>query len=695
MKNNRRPEREPRAAGELSGRRILLGVTGGIAAYKAVELARLLMQSGAKVQVIMTAAATKFVVPLTFETVTGRSVFVEMFPDHGKESPWHTELSSWAELIVVAPATADHIGRIACGLGDDLLTTTLLAYERRRVICPSMNPRMWANPAVQENLNTLRRRGFRVINPEEGEMARPGEDPGLGRLAEPETIYAELRHLLSAPQDLRGVRVLVTAGRTEESWDPVRVLTNRASGRMGFALAEEARERGADVSLVAGPTDVTPPTGVRLTRITTARQMAEAVKRDFHQCNILLMSAAVSDYTFENTAQNKIKKGDPDPEIHLVPTEDILRGISQNKGSRVIVGFALETENVLDNALRKLREKHLDIVVANNPLAKGSGFQVETNQVFIIHRSGNVQDLPLQSKREIAREILNAVMEIYRNPLPEPDVEPELDLDIEPELDDEIIEDTHGLVRFEGLDLEDAADERQKSQPKSGKGQGKQKPKEQHKQPKPQPKAQAKPQPPQQQKPQQPTKPQPQQQPKPQPRPQSKPEPVELKNGHTPPAPVVTPPQVQPATPPTAAQIAAGQAAKKKSRRGGRRERLRRERQAQRAANQSGMPFVNDAPVVTHAAPVEAVAKPQGAMAEQQPAKAAKKSRGRDKPKAEPKPVESVAAAPVVEKPEAPKKAAKKKAEKTPAEAKAAKPKAPKKAVKKSAKKPTETEPVA
>ncbi|MBL0060590.1 MAG: bifunctional phosphopantothenoylcysteine decarboxylase/phosphopantothenate--cysteine ligase CoaBC [bacterium] len=359
MKSNRRPDRDARPAGDLGGRRILLGVTGGIAAYKAVEVARLFMQAGAKVQVVMTAAATNFVAPLTFETVTGRSVYVEMFPERGKESPWHTELSSWAEVVVVAPATADHIGRIACGLGDDLLTTTLLAYERRKVVCPSMNPRMWANPAVQENLNTLRKRGYRIIPPEIGDMARPGEEQGMGRLAEPETIYGEVHHLLSAPQDLRGVKVLVTGGRTEESWDPVRVLTNRASGRMGFALAEEARERGADVSLISGPSEVIPPSGVRLTRITTARQMAEAVKREFGYCNILLMSAAVSDYTFDHTAKNKIKKGDPDPEINLIPTEDILKGISQNKGNRVIVGFALETENVLDNALRKIARRSI------------------------------------------------------------------------------------------------------------------------------------------------------------------------------------------------------------------------------------------------------------------------------------------------------------------------------------------------
>ena len=404
---------------DLYGRKVLLGVCGGIAAYKAVELTRLLIKAGARVQVVMTDAATKFVAPLTFEAVTGRHVFVEMFPSAGEFSPWHTELATWADLAVVAPATANHLARLSAGLADDLLSTLMLTLERPRILCPAMNPRMWANPATQDNLATLKRRGYRVIMPEEGQMARPGEDDGVGRLAEPDMIFREVSHVLSAPQDMRGVRVLVTAGRTEEFWDPVRMLTNRATGRMGFALAEEARERGADVLLIHGPTDVIPPTGVRIRKITTAQEMANAVKQEFTQANIVLMSAAVADYTFPETIRQKIKKGDPQPEVHLVPTEDILKSVAGSKGNRIIVGFALETENVLDNALKKLREKHLDLVVANNPLVEGAGFAGETNQVLLIHRNGRVVDLPLQSKREIAREILNAVINSYRHPEPE------------------------------------------------------------------------------------------------------------------------------------------------------------------------------------------------------------------------------------------------------------------------------------
>jgi len=424
MKSDR-PYGGGKSGQELNGRKILLGVCGGIAAYKAVELCRLFIKAGARVQVVMTRAGTKFVTPLTFETITGRHVFVEMFPDPGEFSPWHTEIATWPDVAVIAPATANHLARLAAGLADDLLTTTLLTLERPRVLCPSMNYRMWQNPATQHNLNVLRARGYRFILPEEGGMARPGEGEGIGRLAEPATIFHEIVHLLSAPQDLRGVRVLVTAGRTEESWDPVRVLTNRASGRMGFALAEEARERGADVVLVHGPTDVIPPAGVRIRSVVTASEMAAAVKQEFPQSNIVLMAAAVADYTFSATADHKIKKGDPAAEVKLVATEDILRGLSGQKGNRVIVGFALETENLLENALRKLRDKHLDIVVANNPLSPGSGFAGDTNQVLLIHRSGQVTELPLQSKREVARVILDAVIRMHRHPEPEPDIEEE------------------------------------------------------------------------------------------------------------------------------------------------------------------------------------------------------------------------------------------------------------------------------
>lgn len=425
MRSNRSPDSFKDGGGRLAGRKILLGVCGGIAAYKAVELARQFVKNGARVQVIMTKAATEFVTPLTFEAVTGRNVFIEMFPPHGTLTPWHTELSTWADLVIVAPATANHMARLAAGLADDLLSTILLTVERPKFLAPAMNPRMWSNPATQDNLQTLKRRGYRIIMPALGQMARPGEDDGIGRLAEPESIYKELLHFLSAPRDMHGLHVLVTAGRTEESWDPVRILTNRATGKMGFALAEEARERGADVVLIHGPTQQFPPAGVRVIAVHTAAEMAAAVKREVGTANVVLMNAAVSDYTFGTQAPQKIKKSGRASKVKLVPTEDILKSIADVKGERVVVGFALETENVLENALQKLREKKLDLVVANNPLHPGSGFATDTNQALLIHRSGKVTDIPLQSKREMAREVLNAVLERIHRPEPEPDLDAE------------------------------------------------------------------------------------------------------------------------------------------------------------------------------------------------------------------------------------------------------------------------------
>jgi phosphopantothenoylcysteine decarboxylase / phosphopantothenate---cysteine ligase len=640
MKGNRPPYPQPGPRPdrqELAGRKILLGVTGGIAAYKAVELARLFIKEGARVQVVMTREAVQFVTPLTFEAITARAVFVEMFPEHGTASPWHTEIATWCDLAIIAPATANCMAKLAAGICDDLLTTLMLTIERPRVLCPAMNTRMWANPATQDNLATLKRRGHRVIMPETGQMARPGEDDGTGRLAEPESIYREIKHVLSAPQDLRGVRVLVTAGRTEESWDPVRVLTNRASGRMGFALAEEARERGADVMLIHGPTDVIPPTGVRIRKITTASEMAQAVKQEFPHANILLMNAAVADYTFESTAQHKIKKGQLDSDLKLIATEDILRTLAGMKGNRVIVGFALETENVLENALRKLREKHLDIVVANNPLEQGSGFAGETNQVMIIHRSGRVSDLPLQSKREIAREILNAVITLYRHPEPEPEVEPEVELEAD-EFDDEPdLLDTDELEleigdeppvqlappqqQRDDLDRHDTRSSRRRKRKRRGGGGGTEAPRP----PQPSPVAAMVPPPPVVV--------------------ESKPEPVAavVTNG----ANTLTP---------KPADVAAQQAEKKgKTRRGGRRQRERQARIAARQAQGSQQSEMKMEPTVGEAAPPPRAAQTVPAPAPTESAAKAKPKRART-PKAEtaPKPEKPVKAAKTEAKPKKP-----------------------------------------
>lgn len=403
---------------DLSGHRLLLGITGGIAAYKSAYLCRLFIKAGAEVQTVMTSAATKFVTPLTFETLTARPVYTELFPERREPPPWHTELATWAELALVSPATANHIAKLAAGLADDLLTTTMLTFEQARVLVPAMNYRMWANSATQTNLKTLRERGYYILEPTAGQMARPGEEAGIGRMQEPDEIFREVARLLTVPRDLRGVRVLVTAGRTEETWDPVRVLTNRSTGRMGFALAEEARERGAAVVVVHGPTEVVPPTGVRLHAVVSAAQMAQVVKEEAKDADIVLMAAAVSDYSFAQTSPKKIRKSEPLLSVTLNRTEDILAHLPRGNSKQIVVGFALETENLLDNALKKLRAKNLDLVVANNPLQEGSGFGAVTNEVILINRNGDVEGLPLLSKREVARVILDRVAHLWRERAP-------------------------------------------------------------------------------------------------------------------------------------------------------------------------------------------------------------------------------------------------------------------------------------
>jgi len=405
-------------ATDLRNHRVLLGITGGIAAYKSAYLCRLFVKAGAEVQVVMTSAATKFVTPLTFETLTGRPVFTEMFPERRELSPWHTELATWAQLALVAPATANHVAKLAAGLADDLLTTIMLTFERTRVLAPAMNYRMWANAATQQNLRTLRARGYHIMEPAEGEMARPGEEAGMGRMREPEELFREVAQLLTTPRDLQGVRILVTAGRTEEAWDPVRILTNRSTGRMGFALAEEARERGAQVVLVHGPTEVLPPTGMQLHPVINSAQMAQIVKEEARTADIILMAAAVSDYHFANVSPEKIKKEQPSLLVNLKQTEDILANLPRTNSKQVVVGFALETENLLENALRKLQTKRLDLVIANNPLREGSGFGTETNEVMLISREGEVESLPLLSKREVAREILGRVARLWHEGAP-------------------------------------------------------------------------------------------------------------------------------------------------------------------------------------------------------------------------------------------------------------------------------------
>ncbi|MBC7357570.1 MAG: bifunctional phosphopantothenoylcysteine decarboxylase/phosphopantothenate--cysteine ligase CoaBC [Desulfacinum sp.] len=396
----------------LRGKSILLGVTGGIAAYKAAELVRLLDKQGAVVQVVMTAAARQFITPLTLQALSGRPVLTDLF-DLGMESRiGHIQAAREADLILVAPATANVLAKMAHGLADDYLTTVLLAATAPVIVCPAMNHVMYAHPATRENLARLQERGVHVVEPQAGELAC-GEE-GKGRLAELSLIVETAVRVLT-PKDLQGKRVLVTAGPTWEPFDPVRFITNPSSGKMGFALAVEASRRGAHVDLVTGPTHLPDPPFLTTHRVKTAREMDTAVCGLAAAADVIVMSAAVSDYRPEEEAPQKLKKSDRDLTIRLVRTPDILAGVgAAKKPGQVVVGFAAETENLLENASEKLRKKNLDFIVANDLTQPGSGFRCDTNQVKILDRAGNVEALPCLSKEEVARRILDRIATLMK-----------------------------------------------------------------------------------------------------------------------------------------------------------------------------------------------------------------------------------------------------------------------------------------
>jgi phosphopantothenoylcysteine decarboxylase/phosphopantothenate--cysteine ligase len=413
----------------LTGREILLGVSGGIAAYKAAELLRLLRKAGAGVTVSMTRAATRFVAPLTFQTLSGRKVLLDLFDDPGAgRSPFapeeetegavvdHIDLVRRADLAVVAPATANLLGKVASGIGDDALTTLLLASGTRVLFAPAMNHRMWDHPSVRANVAALRERGFRFVEPGAGYQAC-GET-GVGRMAEPGEIFERVVALVAHARSLAGLRVLVTAGRTEEPLDPVRFLSNRSSGRMGIAVAEVARDRGADVVLVAGPTSAPLPGGIETVRVRTAAEMGEAVRRTGPGRDVIVMVAAVSDWRPADPAPGKMKRAEGERTIRLEPTADILAGLGREKGGRILVGFALETGDGRANARRKLLEKNLDLVVLNDPGVPGAGFEVETNVVTILRADGSERDLPLRSKRAVAEALWDEIAALSSKPRP-------------------------------------------------------------------------------------------------------------------------------------------------------------------------------------------------------------------------------------------------------------------------------------
>jgi len=390
----------------LEGKTIVLGVSGGIAAYKAADICRLLVQGGAKVQVVMTASAGEFITPLTFATLTGQPALTATFGDGSGKPLTHINLANKADLFLVAPATANILAKLAMGLADDLLSTTALAVSCPTLVAPAMNVNMYSKAVVQENLATLRRRGWGIIEPEEGFLACGAR--GKGRLAGLEVIVSACRRALT-PQDFQDQVVLVTAGGTREPLDPVRYLGNYSSGKMGYAVARAAWERGARVTLISA-SQLPPPPGVELIPVQTAAEMLAALEERFSEADIVLKAAAVADFRPRVVADQKIKKGTQEkPVIKLELTVDILAALGQLKEKQLLIGFAAETEELLKNARKKLQDKNLDLIVANDITRAGAGFGSDTNIVTLIYPDGRTQELPRLTKIEVAHRILDAI----------------------------------------------------------------------------------------------------------------------------------------------------------------------------------------------------------------------------------------------------------------------------------------------
>jgi len=387
---------------------IVVGVTGGIACYKAVELVRLLVKAGHRVQVVMTHGAMEFVTPLTFQTLCGNPVASATFNLTQESEIGHINLADSADLFVIAPATANIIGKIANGIADDLLTTVIMATQAPVLIAPAMNIHMFENPILQENLRKLSRVGYHLLEPAAGFLACGYE--GKGRLPDAGTIAEEVERLLRK-KDLAGERVLITAGPSREPLDPVRYLSNRSSGKMGYALARAAARRGAEVVLVSGPTALECPSGVRRIAVTTAAEMRDVVVQEFATASVVVMAAAVADYRPVVVADKKIKRGKAPIELRLEPNPDIVKELGENKDAKVLIGFAAETEDLTANAAKKLREKNLDMVVANNVTEAGSGFDGDTNIATILDRTGATLALPLMSKDQLSDRIYDHFLE--------------------------------------------------------------------------------------------------------------------------------------------------------------------------------------------------------------------------------------------------------------------------------------------
>ena len=392
----------------MKNKKIVLAVSAGIAAYKAVELLRMLMKEGAEVQIVMSANAGEFVTPLTFEALSRKPVYHQLFHLENSADMKHIRIAENADLMVVAPATASTLGKMANGLADDALSNLYLAFKGPVMIAPAMNEGMWRNLAVKENIEKLKSRGVKFIEPEEGELAC--KTIGPGRLADLDTIFERVTNHFKKSDDLQGLRILVTAGPTHEPLDPVRYISNPSSGKMGYAVAEQAKARGAEVMLISGPTHLKPPMGVDFKACKTAGEMNSLVQECFPECDVLVMSAAVGDFTAEKLEKEKIKKSSREGQtLNLIPTKDILMEVSKIKTQQFVVGFAAETQNLIQSALEKLRNKKLDLIVANDISAPGIGFQSDNNQVTLVDSNEQVENLPRMAKQEIANILLDKI----------------------------------------------------------------------------------------------------------------------------------------------------------------------------------------------------------------------------------------------------------------------------------------------
>lgn len=391
----------------LKGKKILLGVSGGIAAYKTCELMRLLVKSGARVRVVMSPSATRFVTALTFSALGAESVSTDMW-DPQRDSLEHVSWADWSDMLIVAPATANIIAKMAAGIADEVLSTQILAFSGPILLAPAMNVNMWNNVATQRNIAELNKNGIHFVGPTKGHLANMLI--AEGRMSEPEVILDRICGILAGRSDLAGMKILVTAGPTLEPLDPVRFISNRSSGKMGYAVAQAAKERGAEVVLISGPVSISAPPGVRLIDVETAGQMKKVVRDNFKLADAVVMAAAVADFKPKVYSHQKIKKSERELSLDLVKNPDILETLASKRGKKVLVGFALETENLKVAAKKKMLEKNLDMIVANDPTQKGAEFGSDFNKAIIFRKGKKPCDLPLMPKTELAHKILDELV---------------------------------------------------------------------------------------------------------------------------------------------------------------------------------------------------------------------------------------------------------------------------------------------